>query len=162
MTKVNLAAAAALAAGLAFSPPAAMAQETMELNMATPWAGGHWFEFGAKRYAELAEQLTDGRIKINVFPAGALGPALKVTETVQTGRCRRRPCLARLRLGRGPYRRDLLGLARRAEPGRDDDVDLQRQRRQALERVAHGEVRRRLDPLAARRKPRSSCTRTSR
>lgn len=57
----------------------------MELNMATPWAGGHWFEFGAKRYAELAEQLTDGRIKINVFPAGALGPALKVTETVQTG-----------------------------------------------------------------------------
>ena len=65
--------------------PAAQAQNKMELNMTTPWAGGHWLDIGAKRYAENVEKLTDGRIKINVFPAGALGPALKVTDTVKSG-----------------------------------------------------------------------------
>lgn len=80
----KIAAAAVLFCGVA-TGTAAQAQNKMELNMATPWAGGHWLEIGAKRYAELVEQLTDGRIKINVFPAGALGPALKVTETVQKG-----------------------------------------------------------------------------
>lgn len=63
----------------------ALAQNKLELNMATPWSGGHWLEIGAKRFAANVEELTEGRIKINVFPAGALGPALKVTETVQKG-----------------------------------------------------------------------------
>ncbi|MHA7868580.1 MAG: TRAP transporter substrate-binding protein DctP [Salipiger thiooxidans] len=63
----------------------ASAQDTVELSMATPWAGGHWLEIGAKSYARNVEDLTEGRVKINVFPAGALGPALDVTETVQMG-----------------------------------------------------------------------------
>jgi TRAP-type mannitol/chloroaromatic compound transport system substrate-binding protein len=63
----------------------ASAQDTVELSMATPWAGGHWLEIGAKSYAKNVEDLTEGRVKINVFPAGALGPALDVTETVQMG-----------------------------------------------------------------------------
>jgi len=79
----NIAAAAALI-GSAMGAPA-LAQNKVEINMATPWAGGHWLEVGAKRYAETVAVLTDGRIKINVFQAGALGPALKVTETVQKG-----------------------------------------------------------------------------
>lgn len=81
------AASALLAVSVAFGGVAAQAQDqkVLELNMATPWAGGHWLEHGAKRYAEIVEQTTDGRIKINVFAAGALGPALKVTETVSTG-----------------------------------------------------------------------------
>lgn len=85
MTTIRTTASAALVAlGLGLAPQAASA-ETIELNMATPWSGGHWLEIGANSYAELVEQITDGRIKINVFPAGALGPALKVTETVQMG-----------------------------------------------------------------------------
>ncbi|MBN9458079.1 MAG: TRAP transporter substrate-binding protein DctP [Bosea sp.] len=78
-------AAAATIAGMTLAGGAALAQNKMELNMATPWPGGHWLDIGAKRYAEIVQQITDGRIKINVFPAGALGPALKVTETVQKG-----------------------------------------------------------------------------
>lgn len=78
----TLATAGALALTLATT---AAAQNKLEINMATPWPGGHWLDLGAKQYAELVGTLTDGRIKINVFPAGALGPALKVTETVQKG-----------------------------------------------------------------------------
>lgn len=81
----HLAYAAGIATSLAMPLQAALAQNKLELNMATPWAGGHWLEVGAKRYAENVYTLTEGRIKINVFPAGALGPALKVTETVQKG-----------------------------------------------------------------------------
>jgi TRAP-type mannitol/chloroaromatic compound transport system substrate-binding protein len=75
----------ALAAGLFMASQAAIAQNKMELNMATPWAGGHWLDIGAKGFAANVEKLTEGRIKINVFTAGTLGPALKVTETVQKG-----------------------------------------------------------------------------
>jgi TRAP-type mannitol/chloroaromatic compound transport system substrate-binding protein len=77
--------AAGLATGLALVPHAAHAQNKVELNMATPWAGGHWLEIGAKGYAQNVEKMTDGRVKINVFPAGTLGPALKVTDTVKSG-----------------------------------------------------------------------------
>lgn len=77
---------AAVATALAVSLPGAVqAQNKVELSMATPWAGGHWLDVGAKGFAELVGQLTDGRVKINVFPAGTLGPALKVTESVQKG-----------------------------------------------------------------------------
>lgn len=59
--------------------------QQMQLNMATPWSGGHWLDVGAKRFAEHVNAMTEGRIKINVFPAGTLGSALKVTESVQKG-----------------------------------------------------------------------------
>ena len=76
-----------LALGLGFGalPQTAAAQDTITLSMATPWAGGHWLEIGANSYAKIVEQITDGRVKIDVYPAGSLGPALKVTETVQNG-----------------------------------------------------------------------------
>ena len=75
----------ALGLGLAALPHTATAQDTVTLSMATPWSGGHWLEIGANSYAEIVEQITDGRIKIEVYPAGSLGSALKVTETVQNG-----------------------------------------------------------------------------
>lgn len=81
----NTTAAALVAVAALGAVSTAGAQNKVEINMATPWAGGHWFDIGAKRYAETVAQVTDGRVKINVFPAGALGPALKVTETVQKG-----------------------------------------------------------------------------
>ncbi len=85
MSKLIKFTAATAFGALALAVLPAQAQDTMELNMATPWAGGHWLEVGAQNFADHVETLTEGRIKINVFTAGALGPALKVTETVQTG-----------------------------------------------------------------------------
>lgn len=81
---VQTAAAAALAIGFAASGTLAQA-DTVELSMATPWSGGHWLEIGANSYAKNVAELTEGRVNITVFPAGALGPALDVTETVQMG-----------------------------------------------------------------------------
>ena len=54
-------------------------------KMASAWGGGPLHELGAKDFAERVELLTDGRIQIDVFPAGTLGESLKVTETVKNG-----------------------------------------------------------------------------
>jgi TRAP-type mannitol/chloroaromatic compound transport system substrate-binding protein len=54
-------------------------------SMATPWGGGPVLEVAAKGSARNIEFLTDGAIKIQVFPGGTLGSALKVTETVRSG-----------------------------------------------------------------------------
>ena len=61
------------------------AAQTASWKMTTAWAGGPLMEIGAKAFAARAEQLTDGRVKIQVFPGGALGNALKVSETVKNG-----------------------------------------------------------------------------
>lgn len=71
------------ALGLCAATTAASAQTT-RISMATPWAGGHWFE-SAKGFASLVNNLTENRVRIDVYPAGTLGSALKVTETVQKG-----------------------------------------------------------------------------
>ena len=42
-------------------------------------------DIGSKAFAEKMEQLSGGRFKIQVFPGGALGNALKVPETVKNG-----------------------------------------------------------------------------
>ncbi len=54
-------------------------------KMSSAWSGGPIQELGAKGFAERVEMLTDGRIKIEVFPAGTLGESFKVTETVKNG-----------------------------------------------------------------------------
>ncbi len=53
--------------------------------MATGWAGGPLMDIGSKAFAERMDQLSGGRFKIQVFPGGALGNALKVPETVKNG-----------------------------------------------------------------------------
>jgi len=53
--------------------------------MATGWSGGPLMEIGAKAFAENVNQMSDGRISVEVFPAGTLGPGLKVSETVKNG-----------------------------------------------------------------------------
>ncbi|WP_340110088.1 TRAP transporter substrate-binding protein DctP [Pikeienuella sp. HZG-20] len=78
------------AAALAFSICAAGAvgaeeQKTHEFTMATSWVGGPIMEIGAQGFADAVRELSDGRIQIEVFPAGTLGPGLKVSETVQNG-----------------------------------------------------------------------------
>ena len=60
------------------------AQQT-KWKMATSWPGGPLYELGAKAFAEKVEFLTEGRIKIQVFPAGVLGKPLNVSDTVRMG-----------------------------------------------------------------------------
>ncbi len=55
------------------------------LKMATSWGGGPHLNILAKGFAEKVEFLTNGEIKIEVFPAGTLGSPLKVVETVRNG-----------------------------------------------------------------------------
>lgn len=58
---------------------------TYNWKMATGWAGGPLMDIGAKAFAERMEFLSGGRFKIQTFPGGALGNALKVPETVKNG-----------------------------------------------------------------------------
>ena len=76
---------AATVAGFMTVPFAANAADTYKFKMATGWAGGPLMDIGAKAFAERIDQLSDGRIKVQVFPGGALGNALKVSETVKNG-----------------------------------------------------------------------------
>ena len=76
---------ALLAAGLAFSGLQASAQDTQYFKMATGWSGGPLMEIGAKAFAENVERMSNGRISVEVFPAGTLGPGRKVSETVKNG-----------------------------------------------------------------------------
>ncbi len=54
-------------------------------KMTTGWAGGPLMDIGAKAFAERLEFFSGGRMKVQVFPGGALGNALKVSETVKNG-----------------------------------------------------------------------------
>jgi TRAP-type mannitol/chloroaromatic compound transport system substrate-binding protein len=79
---------AAAGAGIVAAPMlsrGAAAADTHRFKMATGWPGGPLMEIGAKAFAEKVEFFTDGRIKVQVFPGGALGNALKVPETVKNG-----------------------------------------------------------------------------
>src|SRR5687767_13662497 len=82
-----LKAGAATAAALAASPAAAQQRSGPSYNwkMATAWPGGPLMDIGAKAFAERLAFLSGGRMKIQVFPGGALGNALKVSETVKNG-----------------------------------------------------------------------------
>lgn len=71
-----------LAAGTA---NAADEKKTYNLRMATGWSGGPLMDIGAKAFADNLNRMSNGRIKVEVFPAGTLGPGLKVTETVKNG-----------------------------------------------------------------------------
>jgi len=79
---VGLAAALAVAGAL----PLAQADATeRSFRMATSWSGGPLMEIGAQAFADNVERLSGGRLEVEVFPGGTLGPALKVSETVQQG-----------------------------------------------------------------------------
>lgn len=55
-------------------------------KMATSWSKGiPLYTEGAEYFAKEVEKMSNGRLKIEVFPAGAIAPALEVTEAVRTG-----------------------------------------------------------------------------
>lgn len=63
----------------------AKADETYELRMATAWESGPLWDIGAQAFAERIELLSDGRIQVEVFPGGAIGEPLRVTDSVRRG-----------------------------------------------------------------------------
>ena len=63
-------------AGLAASGAAALATSAsaqQNVRMATSWGGGPHLEVMAKGFAGNVALLTDGKVKIEVFPAGTIG-----------------------------------------------------------------------------------------
>ncbi|MGE0734092.1 MAG: TRAP transporter substrate-binding protein DctP [Alphaproteobacteria bacterium] len=85
-TRRTLLAGAALGAVAApFVITSAKAQAKVSWKMATAWPGGPLMEIGAKAFAERVNFMTEGRVAVQVFPGGALGNALKVSETVKNG-----------------------------------------------------------------------------
>ncbi len=85
MKMTSILAGSLTGAVLALSVATASAQEekTYELKMATGWSGGPLMEIGAQAFADKVRETSGGRIEVEVFPAGTLGPGLKVAETVQ-------------------------------------------------------------------------------
>ena len=74
-----------LALGAAAAAQAQQTGPSYQWKMATGWPGGPLMDVGAKLFAERMDQFSGGRFKIQTFPGGALGNALKVPETVKNG-----------------------------------------------------------------------------
>lgn len=75
---------AALAAALALAPAAASAAK-YNFKLAHVIAPGTPIDVGAKRFAELVKQRTNGEVEISVFPAAQLGAERAIIEGVQLG-----------------------------------------------------------------------------
>jgi TRAP-type mannitol/chloroaromatic compound transport system substrate-binding protein len=76
-------AAGAAAGGLA--APAVMAQSPTVVKMQTSWpASDIWMDF-ARQYVERVEQMSNGRLKIDLLPAGAVVGAFQVLDAVNDG-----------------------------------------------------------------------------
>ena len=84
MKKIAMLASVAAIAGFmaGATPQTAFAKDW---SMVAPWAGGPLLEDSAKAVAREIELLTNEDIKVEDFPGGTLGSALKVTETVESG-----------------------------------------------------------------------------
>ena len=54
-------------------------------KMATSWGGGPLMDIGAKAFASRVKALTDGRVEVQVFPAGTLSKGLEVRSAVAKG-----------------------------------------------------------------------------
>jgi TRAP-type mannitol/chloroaromatic compound transport system substrate-binding protein len=85
LTKTGTAAAAAVAAS-ALGAPAVIAQPKYQWKMVTTWPPNMpVLQTGADRFAKRVEEVSEGRMKIQVFAAGELVPALGVFDAVSDG-----------------------------------------------------------------------------
>ncbi len=85
LKKTGIAAAAAVA-GTALSAPAVLANKTYNWKMVTTWPPNlPVLQTGAERFAKRVEEVSEGRMKIQVFAAGELVPALGVFDAVSQG-----------------------------------------------------------------------------
>ncbi len=75
--------AAAAATGL--GAPAVLAQSPKVIKMQTSWpASDIWMDF-ARQYVERVEQMSNGRLKIDLLPSGAVVGAFQVLDAVNDG-----------------------------------------------------------------------------
>jgi len=140
---VNAAFGAAMCVGLAMSGGAASAAE--QWSMAASWGGGPFLKKDAEGFAKLVDIMTDGNIKIQVFPAGTLGKALKVSDTVKSGVAEAGHTWMGYDWGVDKATVIFAGMAGGLQP--EELMLWLFQGRGAAVRVPHGEVRRGLDPL---------------
>ena len=85
LKKVGIGTAAAVGAS-ALSAPAVIAQKKYQWKMVTTWPPKlPVLQDGCERLAKRIEELTDGRIKIQVFAAGELVPAMESFQAVSDG-----------------------------------------------------------------------------
>lgn len=86
LKSTGIATAAAAVAGTAVMAPAVKAETTYNWKMVTTWPPNlPVLQVGAERFAKRLEEVTGGRIKIQVFAAGELVPALGVFDAVSDG-----------------------------------------------------------------------------
>jgi TRAP-type mannitol/chloroaromatic compound transport system substrate-binding protein len=85
LKKAGIGTAAAVTA-TTVSAPYVRAQKTYNWKMVTTWPPGlPVLQTGAEQFAKRLAQVTDGRIKIQVFAAGELVPALNTFDAVSAG-----------------------------------------------------------------------------
>ena len=83
--KKSTLAGGAAAAGATLAAPAVLAQAPIVIKMQTSWGAANiWDEF-AKDYATRVEEMSGGRLKIDVLPAGAVVGAFQVLDAVNDG-----------------------------------------------------------------------------
>ncbi|WP_422373581.1 TRAP transporter substrate-binding protein [Hoeflea sp.] len=72
-------------AGSALAAPAVLAQAPIVVKMQTSWGAANiWDEF-AKDYATRVDEMSGGRLKVDVLPAGAVVGAFQVLDAVNDG-----------------------------------------------------------------------------
>ncbi|RMF40080.1 MAG: TRAP transporter substrate-binding protein [Alphaproteobacteria bacterium] len=73
------------AAGATLAAPAVLAQAPIVVKMQTSWGASNiWDEF-AKDYARRVEEMSNGRLKVDVLPAGAVVAAFQVLDACNDG-----------------------------------------------------------------------------
>ncbi len=77
---------AAVTGAAALGAPAIVtAQEPIELRMQTSWPSGDIFQEFAQQYADRVEEMSGGRIRIDLLPAGAVVAAFQVMDACHDG-----------------------------------------------------------------------------
>ena len=73
------------AAGATLAAPAVLAQAPVVLKMQSSWPESDVFQEMAKQYVERVQAMSDGRLKIDLLPAGAVVGAFQVQDACHDG-----------------------------------------------------------------------------
>lgn len=76
---------APVAAASSLAAPAVLAQSPIVLRMQTSWGSGDIWQEMAQDYADRVEEMSGGRLTIDVLPAGAVVDAFQVLDAVNDG-----------------------------------------------------------------------------
>jgi len=75
----------AAAAGSLLAAPAVLAQAPLVMKMQTSWPASDIWQTMAQHYVERVEAMSNGRLKIDLLPAGAVVGAFQVIDAVNDG-----------------------------------------------------------------------------